>query len=406
MTTGSGAVYSNGSDTMSGRSDTEYVQTIVIGGGQAGLAVGYHLARRGLPFLILDAHPRVGDAWRKRWDSLRLFSPARYDALPGMKFPAPAGAYPSKDQMADYLEAYARRWGLPVRTGVRVDGLTREGERFVVTAGPRRFEADEVVVAMANYQRPRVPPFAKALDPGIVQIHAHDYRNPGQLREGGVLVVGVGNSGADIAMEVGRTHQTLLSGKESGVMPFQLENPFYRHGMVRVMRFIGHRVLNVRTPIGRKVRPKLLHGAAPLIRVKPRDLVAAGIERVAKVEGARDGRPLLADGRVLDVTNVIWCTGFDPGFSWIRLPVFEDGGDPVHRSGVVPGMLGLYFVGLQFLHAMTSATVNGVGRDAERIVEVIRARVAERLRQGADTRLPVSRLRGGSATAPSAAASR
>ena len=377
---------------MSSTTDTEYVPTIVIGGGQAGLAVGYHLARRGLPFLILDAGERIGDAWRKRWDSLRLFTPARYNGLPGMKFPASGGVFPTKDQMADYLETYARRWALPVRTGVRVDRLSREGRRFIVQAGSRRFEADQVVVAMANYQVPRVPRFANQLDRTITQIHAHEYQNPGQLREGAALVVGLGNSGADIAIDVARTHSTFLAGKESGVIPFPIEKAIYRNVIVRVMRFIGHSVLNVQTPIGRRARPKMLHRSAPLIRVKPRDLVAAGIERVARVVGGRDGRPLLADERVLEVANVIWCTGFEPGFSWIRLPVFGADGDPLHRSGVVPVMPGLYFIGLQFLHAMTSATVTGVGRDAERIVEGIRSRIALVSREGAATFEPQSRM--------------
>jgi putative flavoprotein involved in K+ transport len=349
-------------------------QTIVIGGGQAGLSVGYHLARRGLPFLILDAHERIGDAWRNRWDSLRLFTPARYDGLPGWAYPARGDAFITKNQMADYLEAYAKRFDLPVRTGVRVDGLSRQGDRFVVTAGERRFEADQVVVAMANYQVPRVPSFAPDLDPRIVQLHSLEYRNPSQLQAGGVLVVGVGNSGADIALEVARTHPTWLSGKESGHIPFRIEGLVARHLLVRMVRFVGHRVLTMGTPIGRKMRPTLLHRAAPLIRVKPEDLTAAGIKRVPRVVGVSDGRPLLADDAVLDVTNVIWCTGFEPGFSWIHLPAFGPEGEPLHERGVAVGQPGLYFVGLHYLYAMTSDTVNGVGRDAERIVRVIQLR--------------------------------
>ena len=140
--------------------EPEHLETVVIGGGQAGLSVGHHLARRGRPFLILDAHQRVGDAWRKRWDSLRLFTPARYNGLAGMRFPAPAHSFPTKDQVADYLEAYAARFDLPVRTGVRVDRLSRKGDRYVVTAGMNRLEADQVVVAAGAYQRPRIPAFA------------------------------------------------------------------------------------------------------------------------------------------------------------------------------------------------------------------------------------------------------
>jgi putative flavoprotein involved in K+ transport len=364
---------------MKSQGDTERVETIVVGGGQAGLSVGYHLARRGLPFLILDAHERVGDAWRTRWDSLRLFTPTRYDGLPGWPFPGRGDAFITKDQMADHLEAYASRFDLPVRTGVRVDGLTREGDRFVVTAGARRFEADQVVIAMANYQIPRVPGFAQDLDPGIVQLHSRDYRNPSQLREGGVLVVGVGNSGADIGLEVARTHRTWLSGKESGHIPFRIEGFVARQLLIRMVRFLGHRILTIGTPLGRKLRPTLLRRAAPLIRVKPQDLTAAGIIRVPRVAGVRDGRPRLADDSLLEVANVIWCTGFHPGFSWIHLPVFGAEGEPLHEGGVVAAEPGLYFVGLHFLYGMTSDTVSGVGRDAERVVREIRARSSARV---------------------------
>jgi putative flavoprotein involved in K+ transport len=362
---------------MSSRQDVERIETVVIGGGQAGLTVGYHLTRRGLPFIILDANDRIGDAWRHRWDSLRLFTPARYDGLAGFPFPARGDAFIRKDEMADYLEAYAARFRLPVRSGVRVDGLSRRGDRFLVTAGDRRFEADQVVVAMANYQVPRVPQFARALDSGVVQLHSRDYRNPSQLASGGVLVVGVGNSGADIALEVAGTHATYLSGKESGHVPFRIEGWLARKLLVRIVRFVGHRVLTRGTPIGRRLAPTLLWRAAPLVRVKPADLTAAGIVPVPRVVGVRDGRPVLADDRTLDVGNVIWCTGFHPGFSWIQLPVLEDDGLPRHERGVVASEPGLYFVGLRFLYGMTSDTVNGVGRDAEWIARAIAARARD-----------------------------
>jgi len=363
------------------------VQTIVIGGGQAGLAVGYHLSRRGLPFLILDANSRMGDAWRNRWDSLRLFTPARYDALPGLPFPARGDSFPTKDDMADYLESYAGHFNLPVQAGVKVDRLSREGSRFMVRAGEARFEADQVVVAMANYQVPRPPAFAKELDSNIVQLHSHDYKNPSQLREGGVLVVGLGNSGADIGLEVARTHPTWLSGTESGFIPWPIESFFGQQIGFRIVRFIGGRVLNVNTPIGRRLRPKFLHRTAPLIRVKPKDLTAAGIQRVARVAGTREGKPQLVDGRVLDVQNVIWCTGFHPGFSWIDLPIFDESGDPRHDRGVVTELPGLYFVGLQFLSSMTSATVTGVGRDAERVAKAVELHARNRSNLSAERAL-------------------
>ena len=352
----------------------EHVDTLVIGGGQAGLSVGYHLAQRGIPFLIVDAHDRVGDAWRSRWDSLRLFTPARYDGLPGMRFPRRGDAFISKNEMADYLESYAAHFALPVRTGVRVERLRKRGGRFVASTNVSTIEADNVVVAMANSQVPRVPAFAKDLDVLVRQLHSSEYKNPSQLRAGSVLVVGVGNSGADIGLELARSHRTLIAGTERGAVPFRIETPIARFVLLRMVRFVGHHVLTVRTPIGRKLRPKLMVGGAPLVRVKPKDLVDAGIERVPRVVGVQDGMPLLADGRVVKVDNVVWCTGYDAGFSWIDLPVLDDHGLPAHEAGIVPSEPGLFFVGLHFLYSMTSETVTGMPRDARRIVTAIAAR--------------------------------
>jgi putative flavoprotein involved in K+ transport len=355
--------------------EPEPIETVVIGGGQAGLSVGHHLARRGRPFLILDANQRIGDAWRRRWDSLRLFTPARYDALAGLPLPAPAHSFPGKDQVADYLEAYAARFQLPVRTGVRVDRLWRDDGRFVVAAGDRSWAADNVVVAMSTFQVPRVPPFAAELDPAILQLHSSGYRRPSQLRQGPALVVGAGNSGAEIALELACRHPTWLAGKESGHVPFRIEGAAARYVFQPLLfRVVGHRVLTVDTPIGRRLRPRLLAHGAPLVRVRPKDLAAAGIQRVPRVVGVRDGHPLMADQRVLEVANVIWCTGSGPDFSWIDLPVFgEREHEPVHHRGVVASQPGLYFVGLSFLYAMSSGFLPGVDRDAEHVVQAILA---------------------------------
>jgi putative flavoprotein involved in K+ transport len=356
--------------------EPEHIETVIIGGGQAGLSVGHHLARRGRPFVILDGNQRVGDAWRRRWDSLRLFTPARYDALAGIPFPGPPHSFPAKDQVADYLEAYAARFQLPVRTGVRVDRLSRQNGRFLITAGDQRWEAGNAVVAMSSFQVPRVPPFATDLRPDTVQFHSAGYRNPSQLQEGGVLVVGAGNSGAEIALEVAGQHPTWLAGKESGHVPFRIEGAAARFVFLPLLfRFVGHRVLTVDTRIGRKLRPRLISHSAPLVRVKPKDLTAAAVQRVPSVVGVRDGHPLLADQRVLEAANVIWCTGFTPDFSWIDLPISgENENEPVHHRGVVANQPGLYFVGLHFLYAMSSGFLPGVDRDAQHVVQAILTR--------------------------------
>jgi putative flavoprotein involved in K+ transport len=361
--------------------ERERFDVVVIGGGQAGLSVGYHLRKRGLHFVILDAEKRIGDAWRKRWDSLRLFTPAKLDGLDGMRFPAPPNSFPTKDQMADYLEAYAARFALPVRTRTRVERLTRTDGKFVVKSGAGELEARQVVIAMSNYQTRRTPSFAAELRPDVVQIHSCDYRNPSQLREGGVLIAGAGNSGAEIARELAGTRRVWVSGPDTGEAPIRLDSFASRLLLARLLlRFIFHRILTIKTPMGRKARPKILARGTPLIRVRTKDLVAAGIERVARVVGARNGFPLLEDGRVLEVTNVVWCTGFHGGFSWIDLPVIDERGEPIHEAGVVGGTPGLYFVGLHFLYSMSSSMIHGVGRDAARIAGAVgaKARAAKR----------------------------
>ena len=319
-----------------------HVGTVVIGGSQAGLAVGYHLKQRGLPFVILDENHRIGDAWRTRWDSLRLFTPGRYNNLPGMPFPGSRASFPTKDQLADYLEAYARRFDLPVRTGIKVTKLSKAGDRFEVDCGSgETLLAENVVVATGGFHTPRIPPFARDLDERIIQFHSRAYRNPSQLQSGGVLVVGAGNSGGEIAMELAPHHQTWLSGPDTaqeptrpGTLPDRLFTPF--------MWFVATR-LTVRTRLGRKLRDHFLYPprGIPLARVRRKDLAAAGIERVPRVTGVRNGHPVLEDGRILEVSNVVWCTGFWPNYDWLDLPIPTHNGFPIHDRGIVESCPGL-----------------------------------------------------------------
>jgi putative flavoprotein involved in K+ transport len=238
-------------------------------------------------------------------------------------------------------------------------------------------------VATGGHQVPRQPTFASELDPSIVQLHSSEYRRPSQLRDGGVLLVGAGNSGADLALEVAQTHATWLAGTESGHIPVRIE----RSGkfFFVVIRFFGHHVLTERTPFGRRALRKARGKADPLIRVKPKDLLAAGVERVARVVGVRNGRPMLDGGRTLDVTTVIWCTGFRTDFSWIDLPAFGEDGEPMHDRGVVPSEPGLYFIGLPFQYSKSSDVLPGIGRDHAYVAE----RIAERTARLVGDRSPV-----------------
>jgi putative flavoprotein involved in K+ transport len=351
-----------------------HTETVIVGGGQAGLATAHHLLRRGRECRVLDAEARIGDGWRARWDSLRLFTPARFSSLPGWRFPAPPWSFPTRDAMAGYLDAYADRFGVPVESGVRVDGLQRNGVGFVVRSGARRFTADNVVVATGAYDHPSVPAFAAELDPAIVRMHSAQYRNPSQLREGGVLLVGAGNSGADIAIELAGAHRVWLSGSHPGQVPWRIERRLTRPA-TRAVFFAFRHVLTERTPPGRKLRAEVLaHHSGPLVRVKLADIGAAGVERVPRTVGVHDGSPVLEDGRVLDVANVIWCTGFRPRLGWIDLPVLDDAGAPRHERGVVPPIPGLFFAGQPFQYALASAMIQGAGRDADHVASRIASR--------------------------------
>ena len=358
---------------------TEQIDTVIIGAGQAGLSAGYHLAQRGLPFVILDADARIGDHWRDRYDSLKLYSPAKYDSLPGMRFPAPASRWPTGREMGDYLEAYAQRFGLPVRSGAVVERVEPVDGGFVVSVvGAAAIAARQVVVATGPFRTPNVPAFAGQLDPSIVQLHSHDYKNPDQLRDGTVLVVGLSHSGGDIAFETANAgFRTILSGKSHGQMPIKVTDTKRAFVGWPVIEFLFQHVLTIRTPMGRKMRPEARKGGGPLLRVRLPDLDRAGVERHdAKVAGVRDGRPVLADGTSLDVANVIWATGYRPDYSFVAAPIMGEDGWPVEERGVSPTVPGLYFLGIPFQYAFSSMNIVGAGRDAKFVVERIADRVA------------------------------
>lgn len=347
---------------------------IVIGAGQAGLSAAHHLARRGVDFVVPERNARVGDQWRSRYDSLRLYSPAKYDGLPGRPLAMQGHRFPTGNQMADYLESYAAEFGQRVRTGTSVDRLAQAGDGgYLVTAGDARFEAPMVIVAAGFFQRPYVPELAASLAPDIRQWHSNDYRRPSQLADGPVLVVGFSHSGADLAMEAAANgHPTILSGRSHGQLPFSVDS---RRGRLAwpVLRFVGSNVLTIRTPIGRRMRHEIRrNGGAPLLRYRKGDLLRAGVELAeARTVGVEGGRPVLSDGRVLDVANVLWCTGFRPDFSWIDLPIFRDDGFPEEKRGIVTTMPGIGFVGLIFQFGFTSMLVAGAGRDAAYVVDHI-----------------------------------
>jgi putative flavoprotein involved in K+ transport len=344
----------------------ETFQTVVIGGGQAGLAAGYFLARLGEKFIILDKNSRTGDAWRCRWDSLRLFTPSQFDSLPGMTFPKSKNYFPSKDEVADYLEGYARQFNLPVRHNVNVESLSPTGQDYRISTGTGWISARNVIVATGPFQQPYIPSVSLQLDPEIMQMHSSAYFNPKQIPVKSVLVVGAGNAGAEIALELSRTgKQVWLAGRDVGRVP--ANSPLGKLFDGRLIWWVMTHLLTLDTPVGRKMHAGVVNHGTPLGRARRSEIAAAGITLAPRVSGVQSGKPQLEDGRILPAEAVIWATGFQPDYRWIHMPIFDKRGYPLHARGVANGAAGLYFVGLPFQTGLSSALLGGVGKDAEAI---------------------------------------
>ena len=345
--------------------DDRLLDVVVVGGSQSGLAMAWHLQRQGLAFVVLEAGPEVGHVWRSRWDSLKLFTPAQYDALPGMAFPAPADTYPTKDPVADYLQAYVTAFELPVRLNARVTSLTHADGGFEVHTAEDVFRARQVVVATGPFQVPFVPPMAAKLDPSVTQVHSADYRNPQGLPEGPVLVVGGGNSGFQIAEELAATRTVDLSiATTYPMLPQRLagRDLFWwltRLGLLRV---------TVSSRPGRRMSRRDF-----VIGTNRRRLERAGVRFRPRLVDA-DGRMVrFADHSLLeDVGVVVWATGYRSDYGWIQIPGLVREGHVVHRRGVtqVPG---LYFLGLSWQYTRGSALLGFVQEDATFLADRIQA---------------------------------
>jgi putative flavoprotein involved in K+ transport len=347
---------------------TERYELVVIGGGQAGLALGYWLSKQDIDFLIVDANARTGDSWRQRWDSLRLFTPAKYSGLPGLPIAGDPYHLPTRDEIADYLEWYSQVFDLPVCHGVQVKGVRRTDQGFRIETDGIQLEADNVVVATGPFQIPFVPDVTHGMGRGILQLHSSEYRNPAQLPDGPALVVGAANSGAQIALELAKTREVMLAGRSVGTMPRRVLGRDVFDWLYMTMMRPG-----ADSFVGRRMRRNVISGTDTLIGMTEQDLVAGGVRRVGRVTNALNGKPVLADGTVADVTSIVWATGFRPDYSWIDAPIFGDDGFPVHRRGVT-AVPGLYFLGLRFQHRLNSSLIGGVGEDARYIADSLAAR--------------------------------
>ncbi|CRK56626.1 monooxygenase, putative [Alloactinosynnema sp. L-07] len=334
------------------------IDVLVVGAGQAGLAMGYELTQAGLDFLIVDGAAEVGQSWRRRWDSLRLFTPARYSSLPGLAFPAPATHLPDKDEVAAYLADYARHFALPLRLDAGVRELRRaDGGRFEAVTDRGILTAKSVVVATGPFQTPAVPAFANQLPPEILQVHTAHYRNPDQLPDGPVLVVGAGNSGVQIAGELARTRTvTLAVGTRQPALPQR----FLGRDLFSWLDRLGVMRVPAQSRLGRRMRER-----DPLIGTSLRDLERQGVRLTGRVT---------ADGSRVDATTIVWATGYRPDYAWLTVPdSVGANGEPRHNAGVSP-IPGLYYLGLPYQRTRGSALLGWVGHDATHLMDHLAAR--------------------------------
>ena len=338
----------------------ERYNVVVIGAGQAGLAIGHFLAEQRKRFVIVEAADAVGSAWRSRWDSLVLFTPRRYDALPGLAFPGDPDRYPTRDEVVAYLERYAEHFQLPIALASPVRSLTREGGTFILEAGERRILADQVVVATGPFQKPNTPALAGGLADEVFQMHSTGYRRPADVPEGRVLVVGGGNTGFQIAAELAPSREVHLAvGSRQKPLPQRL----LRRDLFWWLTKLGVLSKTVETRLGRRLRSR-----DTLIGSSPRKVKRLGVQVRPRALRA-DGRTIgFADGSELEVDAVIWATGYRPDLSWIELPVTDDDGRLRHRRGVTE-VRGLYFLGLSWQHTRGSALLGFVADDAAFIAE-------------------------------------
>jgi putative flavoprotein involved in K+ transport len=343
-------------------SPTEHFEVVAIGAGQAGLAIGYFLKRQGRRFLIVEAADSIGAAWRSRWESLVLFTPRRYDSLPGLPFPGDPDGYPSRDEVIAYLERYAETFELPIELNSPVRSLSTDDGSFVLETTGRTIEAEQVVVATGPFQVPYVPELAEELAPNVFQVHSTAYRDPTQIPQGTVLVVGGGNTGFQIAKELSSTHPVHLA---VGSRQTSLPQRILGRDLFWWLTKVGLLNKTVESRLGKRLRDR-----DTLIGSSPRELSRHGVELNPRAVRASGRRVTFEDGTELEVDSVVWATGYRADYSWIKLPIFGPNGEARYRRGVTDAP-GLYFLGLTWQHTRGSALLGWVKDDAAYIASQI-----------------------------------
>jgi putative flavoprotein involved in K+ transport len=340
------------------------IEVLVIGAGQAGLAMGYYLKKAKLSFVLVDAAKQVGDVWRNRYDSLVLFSPRAYSSLPGMDLPGDPEGFPTKDEIAKYLETYANYFSIPIHLNTNVEKLEQIDDKYRVITSQGNFIAKNVVIAAGPFQKPFIPKLHGTVSKRIFQIHTSEYRRPSQLPEGSILVVGGGNSGSQIATELSASRKVYLStGHEIVFIPHRILN----RSIFWWLDVLGLSKVSVDTKLS-----KFLKKTEPVIGMELKPLIASGkVKLKERAISFHDQHIKFKDGSTIKVDSIIWATGFQFDFSWIDIPgILDHQKRPLHQRGISP-VKGIYFLGLPWLSRVGSAQLNGVGHDAKYLIDSI-----------------------------------
>jgi len=336
---------------------------LVVGGGQAGLGIAYRLKEAGLEFTIVDAHEHTGDSWRERWDSLELFTPREFDYLPGMKMPSTAPKYPRKEDVASFLQTYQERFALPVLNNFQVQKLERTANGFTVSGPADSLEAKQVIIAAGPFHTPRIPDFAVSLSADVWQGHSHTYRRPADVPDGNVLVVGGGNSAAQIAEELSSTHTvTIASNGPMGFSPKSVLGV----SIFWVLHLTGMLRSDKDAAISRYVRPY----SDTVIGRSLKKLIDKGtVTHIPHAAvGCEDATVTFADGSAHAYSNVLWCTGYRPSYDWLKVDgALDDQGAPLQDHGISP-VPGLFWLGLPWQGKLNSALMNGVSGESEALM--------------------------------------
>ncbi|NBI28100.1 flavin-containing monooxygenase [Chengkuizengella marina] len=344
--------------------ESHKLDVIVIGAGQAGLAVGYYLKQSNLSFLLLDQSAQIGETWVKRYDSLILFSPRKYSSLPGFQFPGEPNGYPNKNETANYLKQYQKKFSIPVELNTQVTYITKEDDRFITVTKDKIYHSKIIVIATGPFKTPYIPKLnGSGLDEQIIQLHSSEYKNPDQLHKGKTLIIGAGNSGAQIAVELHNTHDVYLSSSQNlkfSPHKFAGKSVFWWFEKLKIYDMF---------PTGTIVGEWIKKQPEPIMGTELKELIQHHkVKLTEKTTSINGNEVAFEDGKTLTVKNIIWATGFTQNFDWIKINnVLNHKGNPIHQRGISQ-VSGLFFIGLPWLYKRPSALLGGVGEDAEYIV--------------------------------------